>query len=361
MNPEIISYPETIKAPKTVEELLDEYSLNREKYLKTLEVSLLEFDDLGAGETIGGISGKIELGDAENVALQIDHYNPSKAFQVEGKTVAALRVEPRGSESDSTVKFYELVDNHTGRLIENAPVLKSYQDPFYAGEIQGAKVFGAVKTEERENDISYKTDFFKFHDSLSDLEKFAEGPEGMKDIRLVELPSGGVGVLLRPQGGQDNIYGRGKVGFLEVERLDELSQTLQDFESRAKIYNLFTPDEWGGFNDLYLKNNGKIGLIGHIARFSRDGEGRETNFKEYYATSATFDPETQEISDLKIIMTEEDLEKKLKRNIDHKNASLKSILFIGGSEPKEDGTLICYAGIGDTCAVEFTQLMPIEE
>ena len=48
--------------------------------------------------------------------------------------------------------------------------------------------------------LAWRTRFY--HGSGGeDLQPFAVGPDGMKDIRLVELADGRIGVFTRPQGG----------------------------------------------------------------------------------------------------------------------------------------------------------------
>lgn len=347
---------EPIMDQNTVDSLLNIHRQKKEVgETSPLSVELIEFAGLEEGETIGSVTKPVETRTKDEFAAQIDHYNPSRLFTIEGKKVAAFREEPRGSEKDSKIKFYEQTKDSSWQSIEGAPVLEGYQDPFYLGEIQGQNIFGAVKIYEKEDDsIGYKTDFFKFKKSLSEIEKFAEGPDMMKDIRLVDRKNGKIGVFVRPQKGENNRYGRGKVGYLEVENLDQLQESLMNFEDKAKIFdNLFATDEWGGINDLHLLKNAKIGVIGHIARFAKDENGQETDQKEYYAITALFVPENQEITNMQVFMTEEDLEEKIGIHFPHKTPKLKSVLFPGGSVRQDDGTLQIYVGVGDTKAVSF--------
>lgn len=344
---ELLTLPETEPRAETVAELLADYQ-ERKKERQPIDVSLLEFELLGPEQTISSVSRRIDVDNIDARAVERDTYNPSRAFKVDDKTVTAVRVESRGAENDSAVEFFELDEKGHGRLIENAPVLEGYQDPFYEDEIGGQKILGAVKIEEIEGELYYKTELFKFKNHLTELQKFADGPQMMKDIRLLELEQNCIGVFIRPQGDK---YGRGQIGYFEIGNLDELQDDLLNWQGRAKIFdNLFAPDEWGGVNDLHLLKNGKVGLIGHIARLVHDDE---TDAKEYYATTAVFDPSSQEISNLEIIMAEEDLEEQLGLKFSRKNPTLKSVLYPGGTLRHSDGTMEFYAGVGDTRAVEF--------
>ena len=62
----------------------------------------------------------------------------------------------------------------------------------------------------------------------------------MKDIRLLELSDGRILVAVRPQG---EIGGRGKIGFLVVKSLDEL--TKERMESAPVLEGQFVDEEMG--------------------------------------------------------------------------------------------------------------------
>lgn len=81
--------------------------------------------------------------------------------------------------------------------------------PFHIGD---ETIFGGVEvypnhTIHDPQGIGYRTVFYHGYD-FSSLRKFAEGPDMMKDIRLVQLANGKLGVFTRPQGG---LNGRGKM------------------------------------------------------------------------------------------------------------------------------------------------------
>ena len=57
----------------------------------------------------------------------------------------------------------------------------------------------------------------------------------------------------------------------------------------------FLPEEWGGCNELHLLRNGKVGILGHIAKYD------EAKNRHYYATAFCFDYRTGEYTPMKII------------------------------------------------------------
>lgn len=87
----------------------------------------------------------------------------------------------------------------------------------------------------------------------------------MKDIRLVELDDGEIGLFTRPQG----LAYRAKtgriadVGFTVLPGLAYLSE--QAIVEAPVLDGLFRADEWGGVNQAYMLKDGRIGVIGHIA------------------------------------------------------------------------------------------------
>jgi len=91
----------------------------------------------------------------------------------------------------------------------------------------------------------------------------------MKDIRLVELKNGKIGVFTRPQGRRGR---RGKIGFTTISSLENL--TPRTLTKAQIIKGQFAKGEWGGVNQALILKNGKIGALGHIARYSKDKQNR---------------------------------------------------------------------------------------
>jgi hypothetical protein len=269
-----------------------------------------------------------------------DVYNISAPFEDEGEFVIAGRVEPRDSEH-SEVRFFV----NRGKVWvpkEGAPVF-SLQDPFVS-RIRGELVFGGVQTFQNpsvEGALGWRTVFYRGK-NIASLEEFAKGPDGMKDIRLIELKDGSIGVFTRPQGEKG---GRGKIGFTRIPSLDELN--VKTIEEAPLLDNQFVDGEWGGVNELHLLSNGLIGVLGHIACFDQDGK------RHYYPMVFVLDPDTMEISNIELIATRSHFLKGPAKRPD-----LADVVFSGGLIRKEDGTADLYAGISDAEAQKITIVDP---
>ena len=295
--------------PKTCSELLAEFEkrkINKEAMPEGVKLNLL-----GVGHR--------------------DVYNITPPFIVDSRMVIAARVETREDELKSEVCFFEQVDEVTWIKI-NIPAL-NLQDPFTTklGEeiILGGVEVSLPELNSENNSIKYKTVFYKGN-NLNSLERFSVGPEKMKDIRIVKLENGHIGVFARPQGEK---HGRGEMAYIELESLKEL--TPENILKAEVIEGLFAPGEWGGANQLHLLGNNKIGVIGHIACFD------EKENKNYYAMSFVFDIKTNTASPLRIIATRRDFPRG-----ESKKPDLTNVIFVGGIE-KIDGEYYLYAGLGD--------------
>ncbi len=279
---------------------------------------------------------------------KLDFYNPSKIYELDGKKIIAVRAESRGTDTDSRIKFFSF-RRGAWRLVKGAPILYNQQDPFYAGEIQGWKVLGTVAIDVSDGEVSaLRTVFYKFKNEISELEKFAIGPNDMKDIRLIDLKNGQIGVFTRPRGG---VFGKGRIGFMRINSLDELQESLKRPDNAQIIDGVLHGNEWGGVNDLHLLSDSKIGVIGHVAfNLKTDSED-----KNYYATSWVYDFNKNKVSNLKVIASADILDH------ERKWPKLQSVVFPGGSVRRDDGMMDLYAGLGDTCSVHFELPDPFEE
>lgn len=265
-----------------------------------------------------------------------DVYNTTVPFESAGKTYIAGRVESPETTADARSVFFV----RSGDVWELDETLPSFEleDPFIT-KINGEILFGGVETYPltEKDGIGYRTVFYRGH-TLEDLEKFAEGPDMMKDIRLVKLADGGIGVFTRPQG---EIGGKGTIGFVRLNSLEEFSS--EKIQGARLLTGQFQNGEWGGVNSAHLLRNGTLGVIGHIA--NEDAEG-----KHYRVMSFVFDPETFQASPIRIIATRKDFpEGKAK------DSKLRDIVFPGGYE---DETL--YAGLSDAEAARIRIPDPFE-
>jgi hypothetical protein len=262
-----------------------------------------------------------------------DVYNISSPFLIGGTPVIIGRVEGREARADSQVMFFEEKDG-VWIPAHGAPTLP-LEDGF-ATQIGNETIIGGVEvypnvTAIDSREPSYRTVFYRGHD-LSSLEKFAAGPDMMKDIRLASLANGRIGVSTRPQGGSN---GRGKIGYVELRRLEDMTN-IQNFLDAKIIEDQFAPEEWGGANGLHPLQDGTIGIIGHIAHQD------EQNAKSYYAMSFEYNPETHRATPIEIIATRKNFPAG-----DAKTPELADIFFLGDLVPHDDGTGTLYGGLSD--------------
>ncbi|WP_394173469.1 MTP-1 family protein [Guptibacillus hwajinpoensis] len=269
-----------------------------------------------------------------------DVYNITAPFDDNGEWIIAGRVEARDTEHSEVVFFVE--KNNVWTPKED---LRAYQlqDPFLCF-IHGQLVFGGVEIfphPENHNALSWRTVFYK-GDNLSKMERFTTGPDGMKDIRLIELTNGTIGVFTRPQGEKG---GRGKIGFTAIDNLDELQS--EAIANASLIQEHFVEDEWGGANEVHLLANGEIGILGHIARFDHEGS------RHYYPITCHYDPTLNRITNMEIIATRDDFPEGPAKRPD-----LQDVLFSGGLIRKENGQAVLYVGVSDAEAHRVTLTDP---
>jgi hypothetical protein len=186
-------------------------------------------------------------------------------------------------------------------------------------------------------DLSFRTRFYRGN-SIDNMNYFTRGPWGMKDIRFILLPSGNIAVFTRPQGKKGR---RGKIGFTILSSIKSLTPRVL---SRAElIKNQFARGEWGGVNEIHLLKNGKLGILGHIAKFGK------SKLRYYYPISFMFDHETRQFSGMKILATRENLPKG-----EAKKSDLYNVVFPGGLVRMKNGLAKLYCGVGDAESYQIT-------
>lgn len=258
-----------------------------------------------------------------------DVYNITAPFETPSGRYIAGRVEQRDSEFSEIGFFKE--EGDCWRQVETKVSL-ALQDPFVAF-IRGELVLGGVEVfwqDQQEKILGYRTVFLKGQD-IFNLERFATGPTGMKDIRLLELPSGEILMMTRPQGA---VGGRGTIGYGVIPGLYHLNE--KEILSATLLKEQFIEAEWGGANQLHLLKNGKIGVLSHIARFGESGE------RHYHATAFCFDKETGRYSPLKLIA--------VRKNFapgPAKRPDLLDVVFSGGMVRLPGNMAALYCGVSD--------------
>ncbi|MFF2019751.1 DUF1861 family protein [Paenibacillus sp. NPDC058177] len=275
-----------------------------------------------------------------------DVYNPSIPFEWNGKRYIYGRVEKRDEWARSWVRLFEQSGPDEWTAVPDTMIYQ-LEDP-YISVVNKQLVLGGthVRFNQGQLDTFYGY-FYKGHD-LHDLCYFTTGPDYMKDIRLVELRNGKIGVFSRPRNEEiRKQYGsESLVGFTIIDSLDALSPEV--IENAPNINGLFRKDEWGGCNQAYLLESGKIGVIGHICYAQGDQA-------TYMNMSFVLDPQTNQFSDLKIIGT-----RPCYPDGPAKKAHLNDCAFTAGIEMRPDGKVNLYSGIGDTEAGRIVIDYPFE-
>ncbi|MDO3411785.1 DUF1861 family protein [Saccharibacillus sp. CPCC 101409] len=265
-----------------------------------------------------------------------DVYNPSIPFEWNGKRYIYGRVEKREEWARSWVRLFEESGPDEWTAVGGTTVYQ-LEDP-YISAIGNQVVLGGTHVRCAQGKVDTFYGYFYKGRDLNDLLYFTTGPDRMKDIRLVQLQSGRIGVFSRPRGEdvRREFGSESLIGFTVIDSLDDLSPEV--IERADYIHGLFGPDEWGGCNQAYLLESGKIGVIGHICYM-------EEGISTYMNMSFVFDPETRRFSDLKIIGT-----RPCYPDGPAKMPHLSDCAFTAGIEMRADGKVNLYSGIGDTQA-----------
>lgn len=289
---------------------------------KTCQVLLEEFHKINRMKKVekivfSGVGGR-------------DVYNITAPFIDKGEEIIVGRVEERHSEF-SQIFFFRRINQvwfprehtHTYNL----------QDPFIT-KIYGELIFGGVEvitaSDHPNKIVSWVTQFYR-GENIDSLCHFASGPGTMKDIRLIELADGQIGVFTRPQGIKG---GRGQIGFTIIRSLDDLNE--ETFLNADILKDQFVAEEWGGVNEAHLLKNGCVGVLGHIACYDSDKN------KHYYSMVFVLNPVTREKSPIKIIAERNDFP-----DGPEKRPDLEDVIFSGGLIRLANGRAVLSVGVSD--------------
>ena len=158
----------------------------------------------------------------------------------------------------------------------------------------------------------------------------------MKDLRLVELENKKIGVFTRPQhpeGKIGSLGGRGKIGYVELNSLDEINP---ENLMKAKILDQISDENWLGANEIHILGNGKLGVLAHVAMYDSKKD------RHYYPAAFIFEPKTGVSSEIKIIA-----ERKMFLDGPSKTPDLKDVVFSGGLIRKSNGKADLFVGTSD--------------
>jgi hypothetical protein len=301
--------------------------LLQQTFIQTSSKLLEQFDDrsipLGQPIRFGGVGNR-------------DVYNITSTFFDRDELIIAGRVEDRETEFSQIVFFRQ-----EGDIWVPHPDYSPYamQDPFFTW-IKGELVLGGVRVIadplHPNNIVAWVTEYYRGKD-IASLELFLMGPYHMKDLRLIELASGEIGVITRPQGYKG---GRGKIGFFKVGALEEI--TVKNIYFAPLFLDQFADDEWGGANEPHLLTNGLIGVLGHIACFDVTGA------RHYQAMTFAFHPDTMEKTPMKIIARRCNFPEGPYKHLD-----LVDVIFSGGLVRKSGGLADLYVGASDAEAYKI--------
>lgn len=280
-----------------------------------------------------------------------DVYNVSVPFHWQGKVYIYGRVERREEWARSWVRLFERTGQDEWSLVPGSMIYQ-LEDP-YVSIIGDTLVMGGTHVRYKQGSVDTYFGYFYRGTDVNDLYYFTTGPEYMKDIRLVEMDGGRIGVFSRPrsedvrrQYGSESI-----IGFAVIDSLDEL--TAEAVEQAPCIPGLFGKDEWGGCNQAYYLDSGKIGVIGHKSYKTVGEDGQPSAV--YMNFSFVLDTSKHEALDQKIIGT-----RACYPEGPAKRPDLTDCAFTSGIVMREDGKCDLYSGIGDTEAGRIVIDYPFE-
>lgn len=267
-----------------------------------------------------------------------DVTNVSPPITDGGQVLLAGRAEPRRDELLSRIQFFSFDrGDGTGHPVAQGPGLE-LQDPALV-QLADGLVLSGVRThvDERSGELEWETEIYAGA-SIETLEPLLRGPPGMKDIRFAQMDDR-IAVFTRPQGRKG---GRGKIGCLVVDHLDEL--TAEAIASAPLIEGLIADErgEWGGVNEAHYLGNGIFGLLYHVAHFPNPADPVE---KRYYAAACLFDIRSGEVWDEQIIAC-----RSCFPAAETKRPGLERVVFPGGLDFGDPRGLVLYAGLSDSHA-----------
>lgn len=296
--------------------------MNTERLKKEFDLSCGEHVYEKALLTFNGVDG-------------YDVYNPSIPFRIGGEEYMFGRVEKRQLWASSVTRLFIKTGDDEWTLHKYA---QSYplEDPFIA-LIKGELILGGTHVKKYAGVAAgYSCYFYR---GLPDAPLyFTSGPDGMKDIRLLDMKNGKIGVFSRPRRAFDTGE-HSQVGFVLI---DDISELVPDVvENAPYIKGLFGVGEWGGANQAYLLESGKVGVIGHTAFSQKRRDG--ITYQVYCTTAFVIDPLTRELLDNKLIATAA-----CYPDCPPKRPQLADCVFTSGIVRRPDGRCDLYGGVRDT-------------
>lgn len=280
-----------------------------------------------------------------------DVYNCSIPFIWGEKRYIYGRIERHEEWMRSWTGLFLETEKDTYRLVKDA-MLYQLEDP-YVSIIHGELILGGTHVRLKQGRLDTYYGYFYRGCDVRDMYYFTTGPDMMKDIRLVELKDGRIGVFSRPRGEavKEQFGSEAIVGFTVIDTLDDLSP--EAVENAEGIPGLFGKGQWGGCNQVYLLSGGLLGVIGHVCCNYVDEN--QVNQACYTAMAFVMDPGTREIYDYQIVGT-----RKLFEPYPIKKPNLADCVFPSGIVMREDGKADLYCGLSDSAEGRITIEYPFK-
>jgi len=271
-----------------------------------------------------------------------DVYNCSIPFVWNGVRYIFGRVEPHDRWASSKVMLFRASGRDEWKRVLEFGSL-DLEDPYIAF-VKGELIVGGTRVEKVSGLVkSYRGDFYRDNGrGPLHLEYYTSGPYRMKDIRLVELKDGRIGVFSRPRGEDIRAkYGsEAVIGFTTIADLKELTPEL--VENAPVVEGIFGKDEWGGCNQAYLQADGTVLVAAHLcyqgAPAVPDGPKRQI----YCNAAFTLDPVTRKATHIRLVAT-----RKMYPACEPKVQHLDDCVFTSGFVFNGDGTADIYTGLCD--------------
>lgn len=338
---------------------------------EVLEQAYLANRNLEAEQRRCGILRFKRLGEE---AANLVGYNVAQPIQdggldLEGNPYYILGVRRDLSNKDSVVEYFRatnpFADEWEQIPDDELPIIRG-EDPRVAvigeyvdsGGIRHPReiVLNVIEVSEddgstdSEPKLKWWTRFYR-GETIRGLKSFATGPEGMKDVCLVQSPSSNrIGMFTRPRKpGNEALGGLGQIGEVTIDTIDEINE---DLLKNAKLINtrFKEGEEWGGVNHAIPLSDGRVGVIGHIAR--RDNSDPsvavENRPRIYHTFSAIYDPQSRRLVEIKLLAMADEFKLPDGSDVTPKDPLLKHVAFGSAiTEPDEAGNVRLFLGVGD--------------
>ncbi|MES2225150.1 MAG: DUF1861 family protein [Patescibacteria group bacterium] len=307
--------------------------------------------ELLEGRALQGIAPRSCILNFKGIKEDETVYNPCP-FVMDGELCLLGRVEAYTSEVSYVHQFKKENDVWQSKELSFLHV----QDPFLTC-IQNKKIVGGVALDFSEpfpgihKIEGYRTSFYNFETK----EKIIDGPDGMKDIRLIDLGDK-IGVFTRPRTEEAGIV-HSSIQFSTVASLEEITAELIgaiSIDPLKKVQGFFNHNEWGGVNAVYQLEDGWLGVLAHIAYYSEHGTPEspdrahtDEHMRKYAAIAFEFHPESKAVTHPVIILGRNNLA----TDVRAKRADLEQVIFPGGFIFEAEGEAIekvlFFYGLGD--------------